>query len=102
MIENLASIFVLAVLVEGIITYFISDPDKKQPWLKYVSAALGVVVCVLYKVDLLGALGVMTDVPFVGSVLTGIIVSRGSNYINDFISKVRDPKPEVVVNTTSE
>ena len=31
--------------------------------------------------------GVSTSIPFVGNVITGILVSRGSNYIYDLLKK---------------
>jgi len=95
MIETLASVFVLAILVEGIIQYFVTNENKKQPWLKYVAAVLGVVICIAYKADILLSLGLVSAFPFVGEVATGLIIGRGSNYLNDFISKVR--KPSVIV-----
>jgi len=88
-VKGIVGLFALAILVEGIITYFVSDPEKPQPWLKYVSAGLGILVSVLYNLDLLAAFGIVSTIPFVGSVLTGFIVGRGSNYLNDIISKIR-------------
>lgn len=101
MLENIASLILLAVFVEGFIQYFVSNPEKKQPWLKYVSAVIGVVVAIAYKADLIAILGLTSSLPYVGGyvgqVITGIIISRGSNYLNDFISRVRNPQPAVVV-----
>lgn len=97
MIETFTAAFVLAVLVEGIIEYFISNPDKQQPWIKYVSATIGVAVCVLYRVDILQGLGLISPVNHVGAVITGMVVGRGSNYLNDFMSRVRNPKSAVIV-----
>jgi len=91
-IETISTVFLLAILVEGIIEYFVSDTTKIQPWIKYVSATFGITVAVLYKVDILSELGAVSDIPYVGSVITGLIIGRGSNYLNDFISKIRKPK----------
>lgn len=91
MIETITIAFILAVLVEGIVEYFIAKEGAAQPWLKYVAAAIGVFVCVAYKVDVLASLGAVSAFPFVGSVLTGLVIGRGSNYLNDFISKVKTP-----------
>jgi hypothetical protein len=92
MIENITSIFVLAVFVEGFIEYFVSTPEKAQPWVKYIAAAIGVVLSIAYNIDLLATVGVATTYPFVGSIITGLIIGRGSNYLNDFITKIRAPK----------
>lgn len=100
-IQSLASIFVLAILIEGITEYFISDPNKKQPWLKYAAAGLGIIVSVAYKVDLLAALGVTSAVPLIGELLTGLVIGRGSNYLNEFIGKVRGVSTKVEVPSKS-
>lgn len=97
MIESITAAFILAVLVEGIVEYFIAKDGASQPWIKYVAAAIGVAVCVAYKVDVLASLGLVSAVPFVGSVLTGVVIGRGSNYLNDFISKVKKPVTVVEV-----
>lgn len=97
MIETFTFIFILAVLVEGLIQYFVSNPDKPQRWLQYVSALLGILVCVAYKADMLAGLGLVSPYPFIGEVLTGLVIGRGSNYLNDFISKIRKPNPAVVI-----
>lgn len=96
MIEGFIGIFILAVLVEGLIAYFVSDEKKSQPWLKYVAAGLGVLLCLAYNADLLASLGLVSLYPFVGQVLTGLVIGRGSNYLNDFISKFRGNASAVV------
>lgn len=87
-IETFAAIFILAVLVEGFIEYFVSDPNKKQPWLKYLAAVFGMALCVAYDADLFAALGLHSAYPFIGEVLTGLVIGRGSNYLNQFIGQV--------------
>jgi hypothetical protein len=97
--EKIAALLMLAVLVEGIIEHYGSAiPSAYKP---YAAALLAVVVCVLYNADLLAALGLSAGVPYVGSVLTGVIIGRGSNYLNDFVSQVRSPAPIVVENTVT-
>ncbi len=97
MVEKLTIIFTLAIFVEAVMEYFISNPEKKQPWLRYISALLGILVCVAYKVDLLSLLGAVSPYAFVGEVFTGLIVGRGSNYLNDFMNRVRNPISAVSV-----
>ena len=56
------------------------------------SLILSIVVCLLTQVDIFAILGIKIIVPFVGSVLTGIIVSRGANFVNDLFSKLKGGK----------
>jgi hypothetical protein len=43
---------------------------------------------VLYDADLLATLGYVALVPYVGAALTGLMIGRGSNYVNDLISRL--------------
>lgn len=88
MINSFLAIFALATFVEGFVEYFISDPNKSQPWLKYVAAVIGILVSIFYHLDLFALLGVTAAYPFVGYVITGLVIGRGSNYLNDLISKI--------------
>lgn len=79
-------IMVLAVLVEAIIEWLGTPiPPVYKP---YVAALLGVVICLAYGADLPAAFGLPT-VPYVGSVVTGLVIGRGSNYLNDLISRLK-------------
>jgi len=89
--EPFIGAILLAVLIEGTITYLFgeSTEENQKHWLRYVSLAFGVVAAVAYQVDIFGDLGVTAMAPWIGYVTTGLIIGRGSNYVNDFISKVR-------------
>ena len=52
------------------------------------SIALGVVIAVAYKLDLPAHFNLESQIPYVGCVLTGILLSRGSNYIFDLLNKL--------------
>lgn len=73
-------------LVESLVEYFLSEWIGK--WTKYASAAVGVVLSLAYQLDLVEALTSLSY-PVVGCVLTGLVIGRGANYINDLIDFVR-------------
>lgn len=50
------------------------------------------VVCIGVNIDLLALLGINTSIPFLGTILTGVLVSRGSNFIHDLLEKVTNIK----------
>lgn len=54
----------------------------------FFSLILGILVAVAYKVDLPSYFNLKSDIPYIGSVLTGILLSRGSNYIFDLLEKL--------------
>lgn len=82
--EDISKIAITAVLVEGIITYinefFISG---LAPWQMILSLILGIIIAVAYRFDLPKYLKMESQIPYVGCILTGILISRGSNYVYD-------------------
>jgi len=92
--ESWVIVVLLAVLVEAITQVFKTGvPESVVPpgWLwPAVSAAIGIAMCVAARVDALSALGVEITVPFIGQVITGLLVSRGSNFLHDIWDKVNN------------
>mgnify|MGYP001111534833 CR=1 FL=1 len=78
-----------AILIEGIITYINQFLIQENfCWQMALSLILGIIVAVAYKLDLPSYFNLESDIPYVGCVLTGILLSRGSNYIFDLIKKL--------------
>ena len=78
-----------AILIEGIITYINQFLIQENfCWQMALSLALGIIVAVAYKLDLPSYFNLKSDVPYVGCILTGILLSRGSNYVFDLITKI--------------
>jgi hypothetical protein len=53
-----------------------------------VSIAIGVLAAVAFNLDIFAQMGMVSRIPFFGCVLTGILVSRGSNYIFDLFKSI--------------
>ncbi len=83
------SIIVLAFLVEAIYSNLrmIWDSNKFN-WNNLGALVLSILVAVCTGVDVFPALGINVIVPFVGSVLTGVLISRGSNVVFDILKKL--------------
>lgn len=86
--EKFFALIVMAILVEAVITYVKEIKSFKSPLI--TSILLGIFVSVIYKIDLPATLSITTEIPYVGSVLTGIIMARGSNYLYDLIGRFTD------------
>ena len=87
--QDVSKMVIITVLVEGIITYFNKFfVSGSAPWQMIFSLVLGIVVAIAYKFDLPRYLNMESNIPYVGCILTGILISRGSNYIYDLISKL--------------
>lgn len=89
---------VLATLVEGFVEYVFGTLFDKVPalsaykWtLMYVSLVVGVAVAFYYSIDLVALIannaGGSLAVSWVGILFSGLIIGRGANYINDFVSR---------------
>ena len=47
------------------------------------------IICVLAQINIFKIVGIELIVPIIGSLLTGIIVSRGANFVNDLFKKLK-------------
>lgn len=56
------------------------------------SLILSIIVCCLTQVDIFKVLQINIIIPFAGYVLTGIIISRGANFVNDLFEKIKGGK----------
>lgn len=88
--NEIVEIISFAVLTESIITYFkgfFISGDFSFSML--FSIVLGILIAVAYKLDLPEYLDLkFSSIPYVGNVLTGILISRGSNYIYDILKVI--------------
>ena len=87
------TIAIVPVVIEALISYvnmFIKkDENGKRTiyWEILASAVIGVAIALSFNADIFTYLGVDT-IPYVGTILTGIIFSRGSNYAFDILEKI--------------
>ncbi len=90
------SIIVMSILIEAVITYTKTLViEKNIQWQIIAAVVLSVAVCLLYGLDIPALVGIKSPVPYVGSIITGILVSRGSNYIYDLIKTLTSKKKSV-------
>lgn len=97
---TVVGILILAVIVEALVEYFVAPavkPEGNEPpdpagvdWrsmgLRYSAAAIGVALCIVYRCDLLSMAGLHSPYPWVGWLVTGLLIGRGANFVNDFAS----------------
>jgi hypothetical protein len=80
------TIFILALTVEALIEYGkLIFVEKTFNWKQIAACIGGVGLALAAQVDLYKIVGVDFVVPYLGMVLTGVIFSRGANYLSDFI-----------------
>lgn len=85
---NLTLFISLAVLTEGVTDYIRSLlGEKAKIPAVIITLALGIAVCVLAKSDLFALFSI--NLPYrMGCVLSGILLSRGSNYLHALVEKL--------------
>lgn len=93
--KGIALILVLAVIVEALIEYIksIAKAFTKDAWRTAVtqltSIVIAVFICLVANANLFAVLGVEFSIPWIGTVLTGVFASRGSNYVSDLIKRLQ-------------
>lgn len=95
-VKSLTALVFFAILIEGMVEY-IKLGIQKNMCIEIIGAMVGgLVVAFGFHLDLFAAVGITTDVPFISTILTGIIISRGSNYAWDLIGKFTETEAEVI------
>lgn len=90
--DMLAQIAFVAFVVEGLVEWFVgswSDAAGLSPVvMRLVAAVVGVILCAGFGLDLFKQVGIVSSVPYLGAVVTGLVISRGSNALHDLYGKV--------------
>lgn len=79
-----------AVAIEGIVYYVKAGIGGFLPKSCVASMVLGIFVAVNFGLDVFAYISLQSGVPFAGNVLTGILLSRGSNYFFDVIGQMSE------------
>ena len=91
--NKIVEIISLAILTESIITYFKEFfVSGNFSFSMLFSIILGVLIAVCYKLDLLEFINLKSSIPYIGSILTGILISRGSNYLYNILKSITSIK----------
>lgn len=90
---NIAVIVAVAILIEGLVEYgktiadTFNDGEKRTALIQVITIVIGVGLAFAFDADMFVPLGLTVN-HYVGMVLTGIVMSRGSNYVSDLIGKL--------------
>lgn len=87
-ISPLAVVFAFSTLNESIIEYLFGSVKELRPYLPLIALGTAVFLSFAYQLNVLSfILGVESNSPFLDFLLSGFMISRGSNYINDFAQR---------------
>jgi hypothetical protein len=90
---NIALIVAVAVLIEGLVEYgktiadMFDSGEKRIALIQVITIVIGVGLAFAFDADMFIPLGLTVN-HYIGMVLTGIVMSRGSNYVSDLIGKL--------------
>jgi len=88
---NLLSIVVLALIGEAVWETLKMTWQNGKVSIDRIGALLvGLLLAIGTGMDLLEAAGIKMMIPFVGTVLTGILISRGANFTHDIVATVNN------------
>ena len=91
--QALSQLVIAALLVESVWeTLKMIWNDGKFSVNSLGALLMGVLVAVFAGLDLFSLVGIDMKVAILGQILTGIILSRGSNFIHDLLSKLNESR----------
>lgn len=89
--ESVLQILVVALLAETI------WENLKMIWQngkfsidKMGALIISIIVTVCTQIDMFAILNFNIPIPFIGSILTGILISRGANVVHDLLNKIQE------------
>jgi len=70
-------------------------PPEQDHWrelgMRYIAPMVAIALCFTYRADLFALLGIVSAWPWVGYLLTGLIIGRGANWVHDFAGRWLSP-----------
>lgn len=109
--KTIALIIMVAIVLEALVEYaktlmyMVEDEDYKTAITQGVTILLGIFLAIVFNLQLFNnALSEFYEGlhinPVIDMVLTGILFSRGSNYISDLLAKLTGSTPQLIVDDT--
>ena len=87
--EKLLVIVMVALIAESVWeTLKMTWQEGKVSIDRIGALVVALVLSIGVKLDILSLLGINTTIPLLGVILTGILISRGSNFIHDLLVKI--------------
>lgn len=99
MVEQLISVVIIAIVIQTVVENlkklikFPSGYYKKILNLKVLlTMIVSLIICVSSQIELLSLLGVELVVPYLDSVITGVICSGGATTIHEMVKKINESR----------
>lgn len=93
MIDNLFLIVVISLLAESVWeTLKMTWQNGKVSIDRVGSLVVSILICFGTDVDILKVLDIKENMPYLGVIMTAILISRGSNFMHDLLFKIEGEK----------
>ena len=98
--EKLIMLVVVAIIAESVWeTLKMTWQDGKVKVDRVGALVVSMLIVFGTRLDMLSLLGIETVIPFLGIILTGILISRGSNFIHDLLVRLSNKNTDVEFKT---
>lgn len=98
--EKLIMLVVVAIIAESVWeTLKMTWQDGKVKVDRVGALVVSMLIVFGTRLDMLSLLGIETVIPFLGIILTGILISRGSNFIHDLLVRLSNKNTDVELKT---
>jgi hypothetical protein len=89
---NIMTIFVLAFINEGTVAYLFEKQAWAKKYLLYISMLTAIALSFAYQANIFSVLGLQIASVYlwVDWLVTGIVIGRGSNYLNTLVEVIRN------------
>lgn len=88
--ELAIQLIVLGFLVEAIVeTIKLLWKGGKLNTNQLISLVVGELIAISVGIDIFVVIGVESNLPIIGVVLTGILISRGASFVHDFVDRIK-------------
>lgn len=102
-LQAIGQIFLASMLLESIwetIKMAIDSRSNRDNLVtKIGTIVLGIFLAFSYSLDLLALLGLHDHIPYSGIFLSGILISRGSNFVHDLLIRLGTFKEQIAILT---
>lgn len=99
--EGYYLLIILTILTEKI-TQLVKDllPESAftERGKRIISSVIGIALAFTVQVDLLGILGINSMNPYIGTIISGLVISGGANYVHDLFGAIKSIKDNNLVN----
>jgi len=86
--EKLGLVVLAAILIEAVVEWVKDLVRSDVRWPKLVALGVAIPILFLLDLDIFSLVGLERNIPFLGTLLLGVVASRGAGYAHDFLDRI--------------